>query len=88
MEMGCPGANEKLESINFTQQVTAIGGGDAGGDGRRGEEPGGFGNSLIRRVNTKAGEVVRSPRPRNERMKDEKKEERIAVRLHERPRPI
>lgn len=26
MEMGCPGANAKLESINFTPQVTAIGG--------------------------------------------------------------
>lgn len=25
MEMGCPGANAKLESINFTPQVTAIG---------------------------------------------------------------
>ncbi|KAL2747931.1 hypothetical protein V1477_003826 [Vespula maculifrons] len=24
MEMGCPGANAKLESINFTVQVTAV----------------------------------------------------------------
>lgn len=37
MEMGCFGANAKLESINFTPQVTAIGG----------EGIGGFGNSLI-----------------------------------------
>lgn len=48
MEMGCPNANAKLESINFTLQSVEV------------EKLDGFGNSLILKVNTKAGEVVRS----------------------------
>ena len=47
-----PDANAKLESINFTRQITAILA-DAGG------KPASLGNPLIRTVNTKASEVER-----------------------------
>jgi len=49
MEMRCSSTNAKLESINFTLQAMEV------------EKLDGFGNSLIRKVNTKAREVVRSP---------------------------
>ena len=54
MEMGWPGANAKLESINFTLQITAILA-DSGGKART------LGNPMIRRVNTKATQNLRNP---------------------------
>lgn len=53
MEMGWPGANAKLESINFTLQITAI-----PGDGGKARP---LGNPMIRRVNTKATQNLRDP---------------------------
>lgn len=53
MEMGWPGANAKLESINFTLQITVI-----PGDGGKARP---LGNPMIRRVNTKATQNLRDP---------------------------
>lgn len=53
MEMGWPGANAKLESINFTLQITAI-----LADGGKART---LGNPMIRRVNTKTTQNLRDP---------------------------
>ncbi|KYN33620.1 hypothetical protein ALC56_12332 [Trachymyrmex septentrionalis] len=63
MEMGCPSINAKLESINFTLPAEV-------------EKLDGFGNSLIRKVNTKAREVVRSLPDQEERVGGEKRNEK------------